>query len=141
MKKELAKICYFTTIKSSGFLFTAKLKLHELNRSVLCRHVYLQCLQRRDAGFFGRFQPGRRLRTSNPEKKTEKRGRCRTSQKLRPHTTLGCCWACWLKILGFFFNISAAFFFIGTKSHLLTVQHFILSLKCSSYHGGIICVS
>ena len=74
LNTELAKICYFTTIKSSGFLFTAKLKLPELNRSVLCRHVDLQCLQRPWRRVFWRFQPGRRLRTSNPEKKNRKKG-------------------------------------------------------------------
>lgn len=133
LNTELAKICYFTTIKSSGFLFTAKLKLPELNRSVLCRHVDLQCLQRRDAGFFGGSNRVEDFGLQIRRKKTEKRGRCRTSQKLRPHTTLGCCWACWLKI---YLKIHPLPFFIGTISHVLTIQHFILfSLKCSSYHG------
>lgn len=140
LNTKLAKICYFTTIKSSGFLLTAKLKLHELNRSVLCRHVDLQCLQRRDGGFFGGSNRVEDFGLQIRRKKTEKKGEVPDVAKIAashyPWVLLGM-----LAQNYVFFKRSAAFFFIGTKSHLLTIQHFILSLKCSSYHGGIICVS
>ena len=120
----------FTTHLTSGFLFTAKFKLPELEITTSSTlPSCLQCLRTRDDRLLRRFTgvpvyrknrlPGRRFRFQIRKKKRE----VAALQKLRHTTHPGwCCWGNAGSKFGKYIRLVP--FCIATKSYLLKISHF-----------------